>query len=67
MGCGAPAPQGDRTMLNPDWFHTGLFLSLSFSLSPPLVFSLSLHLVPFFFSLARARALFLALSLPKNA
>jgi hypothetical protein len=23
MGCGGPAPQGDRTMLNPDWFHTG--------------------------------------------
>lgn len=23
MGCGGPAPQGDRSMLNPDWFHTG--------------------------------------------
>jgi len=67
MGCGAPAPRGDRTMLNPDWFHTGLFLSLSFSLSLSLSYFLSLPPSRVVFFLSLARALFPALSLPKNA
>jgi len=36
LGCGPPAPPGDHSLLNPDFFHTGFNPSRSSYISQPL-------------------------------